>query len=82
MAAKLALSTQVLLANKKENLALNMLRRALKYYPDSSEARAVLKMMAKTNKDAADFLNELPGSGPADAKAPTQLEPEQKSKQK
>jgi predicted Zn-dependent protease len=58
-AGKLCQTVQSLRLLDKPMLALNLLKRALKYDPASVEARALLTDMAASDKDAESFRKEL-----------------------
>jgi spermidine synthase len=72
-AVKSSQGAQLLLSQKKDRLALNLLKRAINCYPASAEARAVLHEMARTNQDAANFMKELSAFSADDARAYEEL---------
>jgi predicted Zn-dependent protease len=74
MALKLFHSAQLLLAAKKEALALGALRRALNYDSSSQEARYLIAQMAiHGNSAALDFAKELAEKSDADKNAYTKI---------
>lgn len=74
MSIKLSQGAQVLLSHHKLRLALSLLKRAIKFNPDSHEARSVLHELAPASLEAQSYMKELAATSAADLEAYKELE--------